>query len=272
LQEVFMSAVQMVHPLKEFLEPSAPRLESPPCPGLVIRLRRTAARPPVNPRSIVNLIGSQAGLGWQLVSTVNDARYGLRMKHNSVLQVMTALGLSNTIAMTTALCLGPALAGLVPERLQPVLERLRLLGFASAFIAGRLPGLSRELAFVHGMFRDVGAAVRSDGVVDFSALATDAERAEIGARLAHCWGLPQVIVEAIRRRPDFAQAGAMPPATVAARTLTAVSLLAEHALACCCRLDVSPAWDLVERAAREQLSLDQQQFEDTMLEVQGVFG
>jgi HD-like signal output (HDOD) protein len=227
-----MSAVQMVHPLKEFLEPSAPRLEVPPCPQLVIRLRRTAARPPVNPRSVVNLIGSQAGLGRQLVSTINDARYGLRMKHNSVLQVMTALGLPNTIAMTTAFCLGPALSCLPSERLQPVLDRLRLLGFASAFIAGHLPGLSRELAFVHGTFRDVGTAIRSDGVVDFSALATDAEQPEIGAPLAHSWGLPQVIVDAIRRRPDFAQAGVTPPATVAARTLTAVSLLAEHALAC----------------------------------------
>lgn len=214
------------------------------------------------------------GLASGLVKTANSAAFGFKRKSANVQEALMVLGLL-MVSYTVA---GLALRNVLPEGRGLVgfwetSARIALLG---AWLVGRLgvrDGVRAPDAHTYGLFRDCGIPVllkanpgyeqtlaaasreRLRSFTDVEAAASHAaDHAEVGAAMAHRWGLPEAQVVAICFHHSAGllldDEALAPPS----RRLIAIGALAEHLQ----QLPGAPAnheWEKIGEAALAVLGI-----------------
>lgn len=251
----------------------------PPCPAVVAALMEEACRPEIDFHKIVRLIGADLGLAAAMMKTANSPFFGLRSKVQTVQQAATVLGLKNVINIVNGLALQRALTpkGINMERFW---ERSNYHAMVSARMARRVLAVKREDAYTFGLFHDCGIPILMQRFPDYQdtlALASrssqpvceienerhSTDHVAVGAMLAHNWQLPAPIVQAIRLHHNFEiLADPASDAPEAARTLTAISLLADHLIARFLDIPDEAEWMANGANALTCLNIDEEELDD----------
>lgn len=228
-------------------------------------------------RKIAQLIGKDIGLSAAMLKVVNSPFFGLSRKIDSPQQAVVVLGVTNVTGIVTGLSLKAAMGGgLNLERFWDSADRVANI---SVMIASRLPGIPREMAYLHGLFRDCGIPVLMQKFPDYKQVLqianTDKEHgftkiedehystnhATVGYLLARSWGVAEDICKAILNHHDMSvlKSNAMLPA--ASTGLIAVSYLAEY-LSDYVRMRGDAQLDDDGLTVVEHLGIGEEEFED----------
>jgi len=194
---------------------SARRLPSPP--GTALRVVELSRRDDVDVHAIADVIMSDPALSTRLLKYANSSLVGAGREVTSIRDAVLLLGL-RTVKITA---LGFSLAG--PE-FQPhcfgfSLAEFWANSFATATIARRIAAdrftVDREEAFTVGLLAGIGQLALAYGVpeeygrvlqcveagqspTEVEQLMLGTDHIEFGAQLLAEWGLPEVLVEAVR--------------------------------------------------------------------------
>lgn len=216
----------------------------PPCPERLVRLRRALAAAEPDLAEVSRIAAGDVAMAATLIRNANRALHAVGPPVRTVGQAMDRLGLDLTAALMTGFLARHAIPVRHP-RLARFWERATLRAEALALIAGRLPGLSRDLAYTCGLFCHVGIPVLLQSVRGYGGTMVEAEaridrpfvatenanhrtdHAVVGALVARAWQLAPAAVVAIRLHHDLGAlgAGGIEPE---AHTLVAAGLVAEH--------------------------------------------
>ncbi len=249
----------------------------PPRPTVIGELLRERSHSNPDLRKIAQLIAKDIALSAAMLKTVNSPFFGLRHKIDSPQQAVMVLGLSNVANVITALSLKNAIGKQI--RLERFWDSAERVADICAFIAGRVPDISRDMAYMFGLFHDCGIpllmqkfpdyletlklanaeAVRSFTSIEDERYATN--HATLGYLLARGWALADDICEAILNHHDLSvltSPDALPGAT---RGLIAVVRVAEH-IADADRMRDDPSWECTGYLAMEHLGLSEEEVGD----------
>ncbi|MDD5329828.1 MAG: HDOD domain-containing protein [Sulfuricella sp.] len=252
-------------------------IKIPPRPTVIGELLRERSRPNPDMRKIAQLIAKDIALSAAMLKTVNSPYFGLRSKIDSPQQAVMVLGLGNVANVITALSLKSAIGKQV--RLERFWDSAERVAEICAFIAGRMPDISRDMAYMFGLFHDCGIpllmqkfpdyldalklanaeSVRSFTDIEDERYATN--HATLGYLLARSWALADDICEAILSHHDLSvltSPDALPGAT---RGLIAVVRVAEH-IADADRMRDDPSWGRTGHLAMEHLGLSEEEVGD----------
>lgn len=230
----------------------------PPCPEHLARLRQAISAPEPDLAEVSRIAASDVAMAAALIRNANGALHAVGPPVRTVGQAMDRLGLNQTAALMTGFLARHAIPVNHP-RLARFWERATLRAAALAFIAGRLPGLSPDLAYTCGLFCHVGipvllqslrgyggTLVEAEARIDRPFVATEnanhrTDHAVVGALVARAWQLAPAVVVAIRLHHDFASLGAndIEPEV---HTLVAAGLVAEHLMRRREGLDAESEW------------------------------
>ncbi len=248
----------------------------PPCPAVVTALLEEARRPEIDFHKIIRLISGDLSLAASMMKTANSPFFALRYKVETVQQAATVLGLKNVVSIVKGLALQRALSpkGVSMERFW---ERSNYHAMVSARLARRVPGVTREDAYTFGLFHDCGIPILMQRFADYKdtlALAnrsakpiweTENERhgtdhVAVGAMLARNWQLPALIIQATRLHHSFEiladEASDIPDEV---RGLTAISILADHLIACFLDMPDEAEWMAHGATALNYLGIDEEE-------------
>lgn len=257
----------------------------PPCPAVVAALQEESRRSEVDFHKIIRLISGDLGLAASMMKTANSPFFALRNKVQSVNQATAVLGLKNVINIVNGLVLQRALSpkGVSMERFW---DRSNYHAMISARLARRVPGLNKEDAYTFGLFHDCGIPIlmqRFPGYKETLALANRSTRpvlesenayhgtdhVVVGAMLARNWQMPEFLVQAIRFHHHCEiLSDAVPTITENVRTLTAISLLADHMIACYLQVQDEIEWFAHGASAMNYLKFDGEELEDLRGEIE----
>ena len=137
----------------------------PPRPTVVtgIAAERLKREPDIN--RISSLIATDVALSAAMLKVVNSPLYGLSRKLSSVRQAVSVLGLDNTTQLVTGLALRKTLpAGQSLDRFWDSTAEVAMI---SASLASRMPGIARDDAYSHGLFRDCGIPILMQKFPDY---------------------------------------------------------------------------------------------------------
>jgi HD-like signal output (HDOD) protein len=205
----------MERPLKQILG-ELRSLE--PFPRTALRVLELSLDEDLVPNDLVAIIQADPGLTAKVLKLCNSAYYGFQRQIASLREAGNALGSDTLVNLVLTTCtnryfrnLGSAEAGEQERRWQSCITN----AFASRLLAQVNQRVDSERAYTVGLLQNLGHVVldrfleearediRSEVAAGCSVL--DAERivlglthAEIGARLATHWGLPDVLVDTIR--------------------------------------------------------------------------
>jgi diguanylate cyclase (GGDEF)-like protein len=227
---------------------TARRLPSPP--GIALRVLDLCRREDTDVQQIADAIMSDPALSSRLLRYANSSIVGAGRKVTSVRDAVLLLGLR--AVKLTALGFSIASPDLQPRCPGFELRRFWLESFATAAIARRLAGdqvkVDREEAFTAGLLAGIGRLALAHGLAEEygevlesareGQSLIEAERAVLGidhvhfgAELLADWGLPDVLVEAVRQQiqpidPGSAEARRHPLAYVVRLSIRLAPLFA----------------------------------------------
>ena len=251
----------------------------PPCPAVVAALQEESRQSEVDFHKIIRLISGDLGLAASMMKTANSPFFALRTKVQSVSQATAVLGLRNVINIANGLVLQRALSpkGVSMERFW---DRSNYHAMISARLARRVPGLNREDAYTFGLFHDCGIPILMQRFPAYKETLAHANRSSkpvlesenachgtdhvvVGAMLARNWQLPEFLVQAIRFHHQFEILNdAAPNIPENVRTLTAISLLADHMIACYLQVQDEVEWFAHGASAMNYLRIDGEELDD----------
>jgi HD-like signal output (HDOD) protein len=251
----------------------------PPCPAVVAALQEESRQSEVDFHKIIRLISGDLGLAAAMMKTANSPFFALRKKAQSVSQATAVLGLRNVINIANGLVLQRALSpkGVSMERFW---DRSNYHAMISARLARRVPGLNREDAYTFGLFHDCGIPIlmqrfpayketlahanrSSKPVVESENACHGTDHVVVGAMLARNWQLPEFLVQAIRFHHQFEILNDTAPTIPEnVRTLTAISLLADHMIACYLHVQDEVEWLAHGASAMNYLRFDGEELDD----------
>ena len=259
----------------------------PPCPAVVAALQEESRRPEADFHKIIRLISGDLGLAASMMKTANSPYFGLRKKVQSVSQASAVLGLKNVINIVNGLTLQRSLST-QGASMEGFWKRSNHHAMISAHLARRIPGLSQEDAYSFGLFHDCGIPIlmqRFPGYQHTLALASRSSRpmwelenechgtdhVVVGVMLARNWQLPAVLVQAIRLHHHFDILSDESPngqdISDTVRSLTAISLLADHLIARFLGVQDEIEWLAHGTSALNYLSFDEEEVEDLRCEI-----
>ena len=218
----------------------------PPCPELLARMQQALQQAEPDLQEIARIAGSDVAMSATLMRCANSPLYNAGQPVQTIGQAMNRLGLNQTAAEMAGFLVRRALP--TPERnpqLRRFWERASLRARAMAYIAGRLPGMSPDVAHTYGLFCHVGTPVMLQSLKGYASTMTEAaaridrpyiatenanhrtDHAVVGALVARVWRLAPEVMAAIRRHHDLDMLGdkATEPEV---HTLVAAGLVAEH--------------------------------------------
>jgi HD-like signal output (HDOD) protein len=219
----------------------------PPCPELLVALRREMDREDPDPQVISDIAGRDVAMAASLIRTANSPFYARSRPVTSVNEALGLLGMRMTEKLLTAFLLRGAIRVTSPL-LEHFWETSTRRALAMAHIARQLYGVDPELAYTCGLFCHVGIPILMQSMRGYAGTLTEAlarqdrsftetenaahktDHAVVGALVARTWRLPTSIYLAVRMHHDFfvlQDRFAIPEV----RTLVALSLLAEHLVA-----------------------------------------
>jgi HD-like signal output (HDOD) protein len=216
----------------------------PPCPELLVRLQlaMTASEPDLN--EVARIASSDVAMSATLLRSANSPMFASGQPVQTIGQAMNRLGLEHTAAVMTAF-LAQKTIQIKAAQLKRFWERSTKRAVAMAFMAGKLPGMSADLAHTYGLFCHVGIPVMAQSIkgylstmveanarIDRSYVATEnanhrTDHAVVGALVARVWRLSPTVTAAIRLHHDLEALGER-SADPDVNTLIAVGLLAEY--------------------------------------------
>jgi HD-like signal output (HDOD) protein len=215
----------------------------PPCPQLLTRLQSVMAEAEPDLNEVARIATSDVAMSACLLRASNGALYASAPPAQTIGQAMNRLGLKQTAAVMTGFLAQRAIKVNAPQ-LARFWERSTKRAQAMAFMAGRLPGMSEDLAHTYGLFCHVGIPVMVQSMrgytgtmaeaaarIDRSYIATEnanhrTDHAVVGALVARTWRLSPTVAAAIRLHHDLEALGET-SADPEVNTLIAVGLLAD---------------------------------------------
>jgi HD-like signal output (HDOD) protein len=219
----------------------------PPRPSLLADLQRELAAADPSPGAIARIVASDVGMSGALIKLANSPFYGTHRKAKSIEQAILFLGINQVAALMTGLLAREAIPATTPG-LANFWDLSTRRAQAMAFLARRLRLGAPDVAHTFGLFCDTGVPLLMERFpaygATFAEAATDRLRpptaleqerhstshAALGCLLARNWGLSAEVGWAILHHHDYA---VLDDAATddAVRSLVALSLLAERAIA-----------------------------------------
>ncbi|HSI57461.1 MAG TPA: HDOD domain-containing protein [Ideonella sp.] len=199
-------------------------LQIPPCPTLLLRMRDALAQAEPDLTEIARIAGSDVAMSASLIQAANSAALAAGPPVQTVGRAMTRLGLNRTAEAMTRFLVQRALPVNSPQ-LQRFWERASKRALAMSFIAGKLPGMSRDLAHTYGLFSHVGMPVMMQSLRGYSSTIVEAnaridrpfiatenanhhtDHAVVGALVARVWRLAPEVMVAIRQHHEIEMLG-----------------------------------------------------------------
>ncbi len=219
----------------------------PPCPELLLALRREMDQEDPDPQVIADIAGRDVAMSASLIRTANSPYYARSRAVTSVSEALGLLGLRMTEKLLTAFLMRNSIRVSSPL-LEHFWETSTRRALAMAHIARQLYGVNPDLAYTCGLFCHVGIPILMQGVRGYAGTLTEAlarqdrsftetenaahktDHAVVGALVARTWRLPTPIYQAVRLHHDFSilkDKSVLPEV----RTLVAMGLVAEHLVA-----------------------------------------
>lgn len=219
----------------------------PPCPELLIALRKEVALADPDPGEIARIAGSDVAMAASLLRIANSPLYARARPASTVSQAVAMLGAGQTIGILTCFLTRNAIRIQSPL-IEHFWETSTRRALAMAFIARQLYGVDADVAHTCGLFSHVGIPIMLLGVKGYAGTLAEAlarqdrsftqtenaahktDHAVVGALVAKTWRLPPMTVVAVRLHHDFtALSDAHFPTE--ARNLVAMGLVAEYLVA-----------------------------------------
>lgn len=192
----------------------------PPCPHLLTRLQNVMGQVEPDLNEVAHIATSDVAMSAALLRAANGPLYAVGQPAQTIGQAMNRLGLQQTSAVMTGFLAQRAIK-ISSKQLLRFWERCTKRALAMSFMAGKLPGVSTDLAHTYGLFCHVGMAVMTQSVrgylstlveaharIDRSFIETEnanhrADHAVVGALVARVWRLSPTVTAAIRLHHDF---------------------------------------------------------------------
>jgi len=239
----------------------------PPCPEIIVELLGEAQREDIDFIRISRLITGDVALAAAVLKSANSPFFALRRKVQSVQQAVAVLGLRNLLKIVYGVVLKQSLGGADAPPMARFWERSNYNAVVSAYLAGRLPGISSDDAYTFGLFHDAGIAILMQKFPEYKQTLMQANAAPlavtaiederhhtnhvvVGALLARNWYLPDQVVWAIRYHHEpviFSAPGRH--ATPDVCLLVAIRLISEHIVARFLNYPDDAEWEHAREAA-----------------------
>ena len=251
----------------------------PPRPQVLVKLNKEMHKDDPDPQVIVRLISADVGLSAAVLKTVNSPFFGLSSKISSVANAVKLLGLKAAGQIVTGLVLRSSVVG-EARSLERFWDSAEKVAGMAAYIASTLPRGPRDDAYSFGLFRDIGIPILmqkfpdyrqtlavADAAIDRSMTSIEDERhatnhATVGYLVGKSWFLPEVICEAIRYHHDLSVCEDNDAISSQARTLLAITRLAEHFNDEYVRMRSNPEWEKMGARVLDYLGLKETEYLD----------
>ncbi|MCB9915434.1 MAG: HDOD domain-containing protein [Planctomycetes bacterium] len=198
-----------------------------PWPPVATRVLRLSQQPDVVPSELVAVIQTDAGLTARALRLCNSAYYGFQREIATLSEAGNLLGTRALVNLVMTSCaqryFRPG-GGRESERARRLWERSMMNALAANLLASVDGGIDRHLAYTVALLQNIGHVVIDTHLESYRAeidaaraagrdmLAAEREvlgidHAELGARLARRWSLPEVIADTIEHhhRPEEAR-------------------------------------------------------------------
>lgn len=192
----------------------------PSMPGVLVELAELDRNGEAGPREYAAVIGRDPGLAGAVFRVVGSPVFGLRAKAESLEKAVTLLGLTTTRAVAYGEALRTVLTDAAMENVMTTLwQRAQLIAelMVATLKAAGLRGVTRDQAFLLGLFHDCGVAVACRRYPAYARALSEApawpdlialdrlhqtDHAVVGQMVARNWQLPADITLAIRHHHD----------------------------------------------------------------------
>ncbi|MBZ0132569.1 MAG: HDOD domain-containing protein [Rhodocyclaceae bacterium] len=252
----------------------------PPCPDIIVELLREARNEDIDFIRISRLITGDVALAAAVMKSANSPFFALRRKVQSVQQAVAVLGLRNLLKIVYGIVLKQSLGGADAPQMARFWERSNYNAVVSAYLAGRLPGISSDDAYTFGLFHDAGISILMQKFPDYRQTLAQANAAPlafaslederhhtnhvvVGALLARNWYLPEQVVWAVRYHHEpsvFTAPGRH--ATPDVCLLVAIRLISEHIVARFLGYPDDAEWECHKEAALAHLGWFEDDIDD----------
>lgn len=198
-----------------------------PFPQVALRAMQVASQEDAGPTDLVSVIEADPGLVAKVLKLCNSAYYGFQREISSLREAGVLLGLETLVSLVVTTCTNKYFRDF-GESTEGSRKTLWERNLATALSARLVASLKHEVdgdrAYTAGLLQNVGHIVLDRFLVeqraeilselDHGLSLLQAEKAvlgmhhaELGARLAVAWNLPEVLVDSIRyhHQPDYAE-------------------------------------------------------------------
>jgi len=254
------------------------QIKIPPCPELLAALQQALGQAEPDLNAVARIAAGDVAMAATLLRAANGPLYRpLGPPCATVGQAMTRLGLTETAALMTNFLTVHAIPVSNPQ-LAHFWKRSTKRAVACAFLAGQLPGVSRDLAHLFGLFLHVGMPVLMQSVRGYGATLVEAaaridrpfiatenanhktDHAVVGALVARVWNMPPELMAALRLHHDFDVLGAS-GVEPEVQTLVALGLVAEHLMRRHEGMDEDADWSAHHAVALDWLQVGAEELE-----------
>lgn len=224
--------------------------EIPACPTVVAQVMSEARKDAPDMSVLAHIIAGDLGMSAFAISLAHSALFRRGEAAHNVSQAVMRLGARNVICVVMAVALRNMLSGELPaDILERFWHRAGATAMAAGLIARKLRGIQADTAYAYALFHDAAMPLLMRRHPDYFGLLEQASpaglelvdeeyrrygctHALVGGVLARDWGLPAVIVGAIRHHhePELYD-GERLFLDDASLALVAVTHVAEHLLA-----------------------------------------
>lgn len=190
----------------------------PSCPASLTAIMNEAKRPSTGFTTLAQLISKDAGIVGPLLKLANSPLIGLRSKVTSVFQAISVLGVQNTVNLVQNITLRQSIGG-GSQSFEKFWERSGLTAVIAEKISGKFLNISRNDAYIAGLFHDCGIPVLMNKFPEYRktvmALCQDGKsicdvendifftsHAVVGNMLTRSWMLPEHVCKAILYHHD----------------------------------------------------------------------
>lgn len=216
----------------------------PPCPELLSRLQKALAEPEPDLNEVARIATSDVAMSSILLKQANSPLFSAGQPVQTIGQAMNRLGLEQTAGVMMTFLTRRAIP-VNSLHLSRFWERSAKRATTMSYLAGKLPGVSADLAHTYGLFCHVGLPVMVQSIKGYSGTMVEAraridrsyvqtenanhrtDHAVVGALVARVWRLSPTVTAGIRLHHDLEALGER-SADPEANTLIAMGLVAEY--------------------------------------------
>lgn len=223
-------------------------VDIPPCPAVLLDIRRAMDEEAPDNRRIARLISKDPALAGQVMRVANSSAFSGGPPIDSIIQALTVLGSGQLFNLVVSQLIKIALAGPPEVQLDRFWETSALTARVAAELSRRLRRGRPDVAYTFGLFHDCGipllmkrfpetrdvlARANAEHERPFSEIEEEllgTNHSVVGYFLARRWRLPDVIAQGILGHHDFSVLHANSPWPETVKGLISLQTLAEHVI------------------------------------------